>query len=77
MVGGANAAGFAGAAGGVGARDDAALHAEAGLDFFAEVPGGGTAAHDNFVEDPEHVALFDRADGGHGVHVEVHPKEEW
>ena len=52
VVGGANAAGFAGAAGGVGARDDAALHAEASLDFFAEVPGGGAAAHDDFVEDP-------------------------
>jgi hypothetical protein len=61
---------------GVGAGDDAALHAEAALDFFAEIPGGGAAGHDDFVEYPEVVALFDGADGGHGVDVEVHAQQE-
>ena len=41
VVGCSNAGGFAGAARGVGAGDDAAFDAVAGLDFFAEVPGGG------------------------------------
>jgi len=76
VVGGSNAGGFAGAAGGVGAGDDAALHAEAALDFFAEIPGGGAAGHDDFVEYPEVGALFDGADGGHGVDVEVHAQQE-
>ena len=71
MVRRSNALGFAGSAGGVGAADDAAIHAVAALDFFAEVPGGGAAGHDDFVEDPEDVALFDGADAGHGVDVEV------
>ena len=71
VVGGADALGFAGTAGGVGAADDATIHAVAVLDLFAEVPGGCAAGHDDFVEDPEDVALFDGADAGHGIDVEV------
>ena len=76
MVRGADALGFAGAAGGVRAADDATVHAVAVLDLFAEVPGGCAAGHDDFVEDPEHVAFFDGADASHGVHVEVNAKEQ-
>ena len=75
MVGGADSGGFAGAAGGVGAGDNAAFQAVAVDDFFGEIPGGGAAGHDDFVEYPEFVALFDGADAAHGIHVEVHAEE--
>ena len=75
MVGGADSGGFAGAAGGVGAGDNAAFQAVAVDDFFGEIPGGGAAGHDDFVEYPEFVALFDGADAAHWVHVEVNAEE--
>ena len=76
MIRRSNALSFAGSAGGVGAADDASVHAIAVLDLFAEVPGGCAAGHDDFVEDPEHIAFFDRAYAGHWVDVEVHAQEQ-
>jgi hypothetical protein len=75
VVGVARRRGFAGAACWVWAGDDSALHAVAALDFFAQVPGGGAARHDDFVEYPQVVALFHRANRGHWVDVEVHPNQ--
>lgn len=75
VVRGADALGFAGSASGVGAADDATIHAVAVLDLFAEVPGGRTTRHDDFVENPEDVAFFDGADAGHGVNVEVNAEQ--
>ena len=76
MVGESHAAGFAGAAGGVWAGNNAAIHAEAAGDFFGEVPGGGATCEHDFVEDVERVVFFDRADARHRVHVEVHPQQK-
>ena len=76
MVRCANALSFAGSASGVGAADDASVHAVAVLYFFAEVPGGCAARHDDFVENPEDVAFFDRADAGHWVDVKVNAQEQ-
>jgi hypothetical protein len=76
VVGVADAAGFAGATCWVWAGDDSALHAVAALDFFAQIPGGGATRHDYFVEYPQVVALFHRANRGHWVDVEVHPNQQ-
>ena len=62
VVGDADTLGFAGAAGWVGAGGDATFHAVAAGDFFGEVPGGGAAGHDDFVEDVQHVVGTDGAD---------------
>ena len=75
VVGDAYAAGFAGAAGWVGAGEYAAVYAVAAGDFFGEVPGGGAAAHHDFVEDVEGVVFFDGADAAHWVDVEVHAQQ--
>ncbi len=71
MVGGADASGFAGSAGWVGAGDDFAPQGVAADDFIAEIPGGDAAGEDDFVENVEFVVYFDGADGAEGVNVEV------
>ena len=75
VVGEADACGFAGCAGGVGADVFAAFQPEAVVEFVGHVPGGGVDEKD-FVEDVEVVADSDAADGGHVVDVEVEADPE-